>query len=340
MATTSYTIYSHYDPAQRERLERETGQIPSDPSDIASAEAWEAKATLALKRKLAPPPRFVPAARDSVPPAPLTVQHPTASDVAGCVFDMFCAHLGLYTDFELQIPRKQMSLRTVSGSEQTVSPYPFEGRLLSPRPQLDRLPTMGLNVLRIRSAWTRFSNVSISSSAQIHGDAVGTPITRPGTLLRLGDLVVELFNEFKHKHKQRRFISGADISLDVDTALSQEIQEHLKAHSCATSWGSTPPTFRHYMDSLGDDSDRVVHAALLDSVDLFHTGFAGWAGDLAIMLGALPTPICVVPADFLSIPTIEAIMVELSTKLIPRHTSPPYWIPHSLASFHSLPARL
>ncbi|KAJ6580188.1 hypothetical protein DFH09DRAFT_1310129 [Mycena vulgaris] len=143
--------------------------------------------------------------------------------------------------------------------------------------------------------------------ARIHGDAVDTPIARPGTLLRLGDLVVELFNEFKHKHKQRRFISGADISLDVDTALSQEIQEHLKAHSC-----STPATFRHYMDSLGDDSDRVVHAALLDLGDLFRTGFTGWAGDLAIMLGTLPTPICVVPADFLSIPTIEAIMVEVA----------------------------
>ncbi|KAJ6559113.1 hypothetical protein DFH09DRAFT_1247914 [Mycena vulgaris] len=64
MATTSYTIYSHYDPAQRERLERETGQIPSDPPAIDSAEAWEAEATLAFKRKLAPPPRFVPAARD------------------------------------------------------------------------------------------------------------------------------------------------------------------------------------------------------------------------------------------------------------------------------------
>ncbi|KAJ7459925.1 hypothetical protein FB451DRAFT_1405803 [Mycena latifolia] len=55
MATTSYTIYSHYDPAQRERLERETGQIPTDAQDIDSAEAWEAEATLTFKRKLAPP---------------------------------------------------------------------------------------------------------------------------------------------------------------------------------------------------------------------------------------------------------------------------------------------
>ncbi|KAJ6541997.1 hypothetical protein DFH09DRAFT_929109, partial [Mycena vulgaris] len=68
---------------------------------------------------------------------------------------------------------------------------------------------------------------------------------------------------------------------------------------------------------LGDDSDRVVHAALLDSVDLFHTGFAGWAGDLAIMPGTLPTPICVMPADFLSIPTIEAIMVEVAQHISP-----------------------
>ncbi|KAJ6507116.1 hypothetical protein DFH09DRAFT_1101364 [Mycena vulgaris] len=71
------------------------------------------------------------------------------------------------------------------------------------------------------------------------------------------------------------------------------------------------------MDSLGDDSDRVVHAARLESVDLFRTGFAGWAEDLAIMLGTLPTPICVVPADFLSIPTIEAIMVEVAQHISP-----------------------
>ncbi|KAJ6559456.1 hypothetical protein DFH09DRAFT_1083622 [Mycena vulgaris] len=117
------------------------------------------------------------------------------------------------------------------------------------------------------------------------------------------------------------------------------------------------PAVLHSMDFLGDDSDRVVRAALLDSVDRFRTGFAGWAGDLAIMLGTLPTPICVVPADFLSIPTIEAIMAEVARHrylqkthslrdrleavdethfLVTRRRR--HWIRHSLASFHSLPA--
>ncbi|KAJ7095807.1 hypothetical protein B0H15DRAFT_72567 [Mycena belliarum] len=83
MATTSYTIYSRYDPAQRERLERETGQIPSDTQDTDSAEAWEAEATLTFKRKLAPPPRFVPAAGDSLPSVPKEIPRPPSSDIAG-----------------------------------------------------------------------------------------------------------------------------------------------------------------------------------------------------------------------------------------------------------------
>ncbi|KAJ7505217.1 hypothetical protein B0H11DRAFT_1977498 [Mycena galericulata] len=61
MTTTAHTIYSHYDPAQRKRLERETGQIPQE---IDSAEEWDAEANLTFKRQLAPPPRFVPAASD------------------------------------------------------------------------------------------------------------------------------------------------------------------------------------------------------------------------------------------------------------------------------------
>ncbi|KAF5385685.1 hypothetical protein D9757_005534 [Collybiopsis confluens] len=62
MATTAYTIYSHYDPADREELEKETGQLSEDhnPED-----AWQAEAVKAFKRKQAPPPRFVPATRDS-----------------------------------------------------------------------------------------------------------------------------------------------------------------------------------------------------------------------------------------------------------------------------------
>ncbi|KIK57305.1 hypothetical protein GYMLUDRAFT_46578 [Collybiopsis luxurians FD-317 M1] len=62
MATTAYTIYSHYDPADREVLERETGQLSEDydPED-----AWKAEAIKAFKRKQPPPPRFVPASSNS-----------------------------------------------------------------------------------------------------------------------------------------------------------------------------------------------------------------------------------------------------------------------------------
>ena len=59
------------------------------------------------------------------------------------------------------------------------------------------------------------------------------------------------------------------------------------------------------MVQLGDD--RRVRWALLDSVDLFAAGKAGWAGDLAIMLRCLPTPIRIAPADFLCLKSIEAI---------------------------------
>ncbi|KAJ7877143.1 hypothetical protein B0H13DRAFT_993473 [Mycena leptocephala] len=58
--------------------------------------------------------------------------------------------------------------------------------------------------------------------------------------------------------------------------------------------------------------DRRVRWALLDSVDLFAAGNACWAGDIAILLRALPTPIRIVPADFLSIPTIDAISKKVA----------------------------
>ncbi|KAF7346421.1 hypothetical protein MSAN_01870000 [Mycena sanguinolenta] len=64
MATTSYTIYSHYDPAQREQLERETGQRPTEGQEIDSATLWETEAQIAFPRRQLPPPRFVPAVGD------------------------------------------------------------------------------------------------------------------------------------------------------------------------------------------------------------------------------------------------------------------------------------
>ncbi|KAJ7147035.1 hypothetical protein C8R43DRAFT_1011546 [Mycena crocata] len=84
MATTAYTIYSHYDPAvDRERLERETGQTPRDGEDVDPGEAWEAEAKLAFKRHLAPPPRFVPAVGDSITAVPEQPTHLPSTDVAG-----------------------------------------------------------------------------------------------------------------------------------------------------------------------------------------------------------------------------------------------------------------
>ncbi|KAL0580626.1 hypothetical protein V5O48_001356 [Marasmius crinis-equi] len=63
MATTAFTIYSHYDPSQRELLERETGQISeTDEAQPQATEVWEAEAFKARKR--APPPRFVKATMD------------------------------------------------------------------------------------------------------------------------------------------------------------------------------------------------------------------------------------------------------------------------------------
>lgn len=57
----------------------------------------------------------------------------------------------------------------------------------------------------------------------------------------------------------------------------------------------------------GLPANRRVRWALLDSVDLFVAGKASWAGDIAILLRSLPTPIRIVPQDFTSIPAIEAI---------------------------------
>ncbi|KAG2361516.1 hypothetical protein BDR07DRAFT_1485792 [Suillus spraguei] len=55
MATVAHHIRSHYDPADREQLEKETGQTPID-----EAELWNAAPTFSAARR-APPPTFVPA---------------------------------------------------------------------------------------------------------------------------------------------------------------------------------------------------------------------------------------------------------------------------------------
>ncbi|KII86744.1 hypothetical protein PLICRDRAFT_43403 [Plicaturopsis crispa FD-325 SS-3] len=59
MATVAHTIYSRYDPKQRETLQRDTGQLEDD-SD-AEDDAWQIESNLAEKRRIAAYPRFVPA---------------------------------------------------------------------------------------------------------------------------------------------------------------------------------------------------------------------------------------------------------------------------------------
>lgn len=83
MATTAYTIYSHYDPAtQREQLERETGQRPPAGPEIDSADAWEVEAQLAFPKRQLPPPRFVPAVGERAPAPSRPPRSTPTSDVA------------------------------------------------------------------------------------------------------------------------------------------------------------------------------------------------------------------------------------------------------------------
>ncbi|KAK0201829.1 hypothetical protein DFS33DRAFT_1025037 [Desarmillaria ectypa] len=63
MATSSYTIYSHYSPEDRKALEHETGQIPSSSED--NAQLWDAEAASVYKHQMVSAPRFVPATLQS-----------------------------------------------------------------------------------------------------------------------------------------------------------------------------------------------------------------------------------------------------------------------------------
>ncbi|KAJ7089272.1 hypothetical protein B0H15DRAFT_840211 [Mycena belliarum] len=130
-------------------------------------------------------------------------------------------------------------------------------------------------------------------------------------------------------------ISGADIYLDVDAAHAEELidaqhlflQRLLGINSRSmlavlfTETGLMPIKIRRlllalgrlcYMINLGDDSVRVVRSALLDSLDLFRMGYAGWAGDIAIILSSLPTPIRMTPADLSCLETVKAIMAKVA----------------------------
>lgn len=64
MATTSYTIYSRYDPEKdKERLQRETGQVPDigESEEPDSETLWREAASAQFLRAQRPPPTFVPA---------------------------------------------------------------------------------------------------------------------------------------------------------------------------------------------------------------------------------------------------------------------------------------
>ncbi|KAF7360730.1 Reverse transcriptase domain-containing protein [Mycena venus] len=128
-------------------------------------------------------------------------------------------------------------------------------------------------------------------------------------------------------------ISAAEISIDVDAHLLDNYldAQHLFLRRLLginsrsmlavlfTETGLMPIRIRRlllafsrlrYMVALGDD--RRVRWGLLDSVDLFAAGRASWAGDIAILLRALPTPIRIAPQDFLSITAIDAIAKKIA----------------------------
>ena len=56
MATVTYIIRSHYDPADREKLERETGQRTNDQCD-----PWQTESSFSAQRRIRAAPTFVPA---------------------------------------------------------------------------------------------------------------------------------------------------------------------------------------------------------------------------------------------------------------------------------------
>lgn len=56
MATVTHIICSHYDPADREKLEHETGQTNNDQSD-----PWQTESSFSAQRRIRAAPTFVPA---------------------------------------------------------------------------------------------------------------------------------------------------------------------------------------------------------------------------------------------------------------------------------------
>ncbi|KAJ7435445.1 hypothetical protein FB451DRAFT_1062622, partial [Mycena latifolia] len=127
-------------------------------------------------------------------------------------------------------------------------------------------------------------------------------------------------------------ISGAEISLDIDAGLINELVHAQELYLrrllglndrsmlavLYTETGVEPIKTRRLSLALrrlrymaGVDHDRVLYTALLDSLDLLSAGKPGWASDVAIMLRNLPTPIRITPADFLNVPNIEAMLKKV-----------------------------
>ncbi|KAG9315782.1 hypothetical protein JVU11DRAFT_3431 [Chiua virens] len=61
MATVTHIIRSHYDPADREQLERETGQRTDTDGAGPSSDPWQTESSFSAHRRIRAPPTFVPA---------------------------------------------------------------------------------------------------------------------------------------------------------------------------------------------------------------------------------------------------------------------------------------
>ncbi|KAF7768034.1 hypothetical protein Agabi119p4_7277 [Agaricus bisporus var. burnettii] len=111
MATTSYTIYSHYDPDKdKERLQLETNQVPdTDTETDADAnkgpddddKLWREAASASFLRAQRPPPKFVPATISygfDSDAGPSTSKHTTSSSSLGTSLSSWYRSLAMAND--------------------------------------------------------------------------------------------------------------------------------------------------------------------------------------------------------------------------------------------------
>ncbi|CAL1712836.1 unnamed protein product [Somion occarium] len=84
MATVTHYIYSHYDPKDRSKLERQTGQVESGVSEEVhesehEEDPWQTESSFSAQRRIALAPRFVPA----------IVSYDEINDMIGVPHDLF-----------------------------------------------------------------------------------------------------------------------------------------------------------------------------------------------------------------------------------------------------------